>query len=160
MPVYDKSAPTRLRGVARGPAGWPAPDHATHAALEAARLATAAKIAAQRSILEAEASRDRSDRALRAALAANRDLQAKLDGLARGFGAAKAEPDAERQARLKADNSRREALMVTSPEFLPPASRDDASVQTVRRPVVRPRETVLTAGCAGVEQNRRKSRGF
>jgi hypothetical protein len=37
-------------------------------ALEAARLATAAKLAAQRSILEAEASHDRSDRALRAAL--------------------------------------------------------------------------------------------
>ena len=122
------------------------------AALEAARLATAAKIAAQRSILEAEGSRDRSDRALRAALAANRDLQAKLDGLARGFGAAKAEPDAERQARLKADNSRREALMVTSPEFLAPASRDDASVQTVRRPVVRPRETVLTAAAPALNK--------
>jgi predicted ATPase len=36
------------------------------AALEAARLATAAKLAAQRSMLEAEASRDRSDRVLRA----------------------------------------------------------------------------------------------
>ena len=116
------------------------------AALEAARLATAAKIAAQRSILEAEASRDRSDRA------ANRDLHAKLDGLARGFGAAKAEPDAERQARLKADNSRREALMVTSPEFLPPASRDDASVQTVRRPVGRPRKTVLTAAAPALNK--------
>ena len=75
--------------------------HHTHrekdTALEAARLATAAKIAAQRSILEAEASRDRSDRVLREALATNRDLQAKLDGFARGFETAKADPAAERQ---------------------------------------------------------------
>jgi hypothetical protein len=61
------------------------------AALEAARLATAAKLAAQRSMLEAEASRDRSDRALREALVTNRDLQATLDAFARGFETAKAE---------------------------------------------------------------------
>jgi chromosome segregation ATPase len=115
------------------------------AALEAARLATAAKLAAQRSMLEAEASRDRSDRALREALAANRDLQAQLDGFARGFETAKAEPAAEHQPRLKADDSRREAPTVTAPKATLPASRDDAGIQTIRRPVGRPRKTAATA---------------
>ena len=115
------------------------------AALEAARLATAAKLAAQRSMLEAEASRDRSDRVLRQALATNRDLQAKLDAFARGFETAKAEPAAERQARLKADDSRQEAPLVTAREAVLPASHDDAVIQTIRRPVGRPRKTAATA---------------
>jgi hypothetical protein len=115
------------------------------AAIEAARLATAAKLAAQRSMLDAEASRDRSDRALREALATNRDLQAKLDALARGFETAKAEPAAEPQARLKADNSRREAPLVTAREAALPADCDDAVIQTIRRPVGRPRKTATTA---------------
>nr|WP_294546832.1 hypothetical protein [uncultured Rhodopila sp.] len=111
------------------------------AALEAARLATAAKLAAQRSVLEAEASRDHSERALREALAANRALQAQLDGLVRGVATAKAESAAEREARLKADNSRREAPAATAPDILPPAGHDDAVIQTIRRPVGRPRKT-------------------
>jgi hypothetical protein len=115
------------------------------AALEAARLATAAKLAAQHSMLDAEASRDRSDRALREALATNRDLQAKLDALARGFETAKAEPAAERQSRLTADDSRREAPLVTAREAVLPASHDDAVIQTIRRPVGRPRKTAATA---------------
>ena len=115
------------------------------AALEAARLATAAKLVAQRSMLEAEASRDRSDRALRKALATNRDLQAKSDAFARGFETAKAEPAAERQPRLKADDSRREALTATAPEILRPAGRIDAGIQTNRRPVGRPRKAMVTA---------------
>jgi hypothetical protein len=115
------------------------------AALEAARLATAAKIAAQRSMLEAEASRDRSDRALREALATNRDLQAKLDSLARGFESAKAEPAAERLSRQKTDDSRREAAIVTAREAALPADYDDAVIQTIRRPVGRPRKTAATA---------------
>jgi hypothetical protein len=114
-------------------------------ALEAARLATAAKLAAQRSILDAEASRDRSDQALREALATNRDLQAKLDGFARGCETAKAAPAAERQLRLEADDSRREALTATAPEILPPASRDDAGIQTIPRPVGRPRKIMAPA---------------
>jgi hypothetical protein len=93
------------------------------AALEAARLATAAKLAAQRSMLEAEAARDCSDRTLRGALATNRDLQAKLDAFARGFVTARAEPAAERQARLKANDSQREAPTVTARRrFLLPAT--------------------------------------
>ena len=115
------------------------------AALEAARLATAAKLAAQRSILEAEASRDRGDRALREALATNRDLQAKLDGFARGFETARAEPAVERQARLKADDSPREGPIATVRETALPASRDDAVIQTIRRPVGRPRKTAAAA---------------
>jgi hypothetical protein len=79
------------------------------------------------------------------ALAANRDLQAKSDAFARGFGTAKAEPAVERQPRLKADDSRREALTATAPEILPPASRHEAGIQTIRRPVGRPRKTVVTA---------------
>jgi len=115
------------------------------AALEAARLATAAKLAAQRSMLEAEAARDRSDRTLRGALATNRDLQAKLDAFSRGFVTAKAEPAAERQPRLKAEDSRREALAATAPEVLLPASRNDAGIQTIRRPVGRPRKVMAPA---------------
>ena len=115
------------------------------AALEAARLATAAKLAAQRSMLEAEASRDRSDRALREALVTNRDLQATLDAFARGFETAKAEPAAERQARQTADGSRREAPLVTAREAVLPARHDDAVIQTIRRPVGRPRKTAATA---------------
>ena len=111
------------------------------AALEAARLATAAKLAAQRSMLEAEASRDRSDRALREALANNRDLQAKLDACARGSESAKAEPVAERQTRLKADDSRLETLTVPAREVARPAGHNDAVIQTIRRPVGRPRKT-------------------
>ena len=115
------------------------------AALEAARLATAAKLAAQRSMLEAEASRDRSDRALREALVTNRDLQATLDAFARGFETAKEEPAAERQARQTADDSRREAPLVTARKAVLPASHDDAVIQTIRRPVGRPRKTAATA---------------
>jgi hypothetical protein len=87
------------------------------AALEVARLATAAKRAAQRSIFEADASRDRSNRGVATALATNRDLQAKLDGFARVFETTKAEPAAERQPRLKADDSRREASKCNSPGY-------------------------------------------
>jgi hypothetical protein len=115
------------------------------AALEAARLATAAKLAAQRSILEAEASRDRSDRMLREALATNRDLQAKLDAFGRDFETARAEPAAERQARLKADDSRREGPLATEPEAALPASHDDAVIHMIRRPVGRPRKTAAPA---------------
>ena len=115
------------------------------AALEAARLATAAKLAAQRSMLEAEASRDRSDRALRQALATNHDLQAKLDAFARGLETAKAESAVERQARTKADHSPQEGPIATARETALPASHDDAAVQTIRRPVGRPRKTAATA---------------
>nr|WP_294577048.1 hypothetical protein [uncultured Rhodopila sp.] len=115
------------------------------AALEAARLATAAKLAAQRSMLEAEASRDRSDRALREALVTKRNLQATLDAFARGFETAKAKPAAERQARQTADDSRREAPLVTAREAVLPASHDDAVIQSIRRPVGRPRKTAATA---------------
>jgi chromosome segregation ATPase len=114
------------------------------AALEAARLATTAKLAAQRSILEAEAARDHSDRALREALATNRDLQAKLDALARGFETKKAEPAAERQAPLKADDLRRGGSIATARETVLPARHDDAVIQTMRRPVGRPRKTATT----------------
>ena len=79
------------------------------------------------------------------ALATNRDLQAKLDAFARGFETAKAEPAAERQARLKADDSRQEAPLVTAREAVLPASHDDAVIQTIRRPVGRPRKTAATA---------------
>jgi len=96
-------------------------------------------------MLEAEASRDRSDRTLREALTTNRDLQAKLDALARGFETAKAQPAAERQARPKADDSRREAPMITAREAALPPSHDDAVIQTIRRPVGRPRKTAATA---------------
>ena len=127
------------------------------AALEAARLATAAKLAAQRSMLEAEASRDRSDRALREALATNRDLQAKLDGFARGFETAQAEPAAERQARLKADDSRRERPIATAREAALPPSHDDAVVQTIRRPVGRPRKTAATTPAPASNSTGRKA---
>jgi hypothetical protein len=114
------------------------------AAVEAARLATAAKLAAQRSVLEAESARDRGDQALREALATNRDLQAKLDGIARGFAPAKAEPAAERQAPLKAEHSPRGGPIATAREAALPASHDDAVVQTIRRPVGRPRKPAAT----------------
>ena len=127
------------------------------AALEAARLATAAKLAAQRSMLEAEASRDHSDRALREALAANRDLQAQLDALARGFATEKAEAAAGRQARPKADDSRREAPIVTAREAALPASHDDAVNQTIRRPVGRPRKTAATAPAPASNNTGRKA---
>nr|WP_294556471.1 hypothetical protein [uncultured Rhodopila sp.] len=115
------------------------------AAIEAARLATAAKLAAQRGMLDAEASRDRSDRALRDALVANRDLKAKLDGLARGFDTAKAEPAAERQPRPRADDSWQEAPIATARGAALPGSHGDAVIQTIRRPVGRPRKTAATA---------------
>nr|WP_294522115.1 hypothetical protein [uncultured Rhodopila sp.] len=127
------------------------------AALESARLATTAKLAAQRSILEAEASRDHSDRALREALAANRDLQAQLDALARGFATEKAEAAAGRQARPKADDSRREAPIVTAREAALPASHDDAVIQTIRRPVGRPRKTAATAPAPASNNTGRKA---
>jgi len=115
------------------------------AALKAARLATAAKLAAQRSMLEAEASRDRSDRALRQALATNNDLQAKLDAVARGLETAKAESAVERQARPKADHSPQEGPIAAARETALPASHDDAVVQPIRRLVGRPRKTAATA---------------
>jgi hypothetical protein len=121
------------------------------AALESARLATTAKLAAQRSILEAEASRDHSDRALREALAVNRDLQAQLDAVARDFDTAKAQPAAERQA------SRREAPIVTAREAVLPASHDDAVIQTIRRPVGRPRKTPATAPAPASNNTGRKA---
>jgi hypothetical protein len=127
------------------------------AALEAARLATAAKLAAQRSILDAEASRDRSDQALREALAINRDMQAKLDAFARSSQTSMAQPAAERQARLKADHSRREAPTVTAREAALPASHDDAVVQTIRRPVGRPRKTPATAPAPASNNTGRKA---
>jgi hypothetical protein len=117
--------------------------HHAHREKDAA-LEAAAKLTAQRSMLEAEASRDRSDRALRESLATNRDLQAQLDAIACGFETAKAETAGEHQARLKADDSRREAPTVRAREATLAAARDDAGIQTIRRPVGRPRKTVVT----------------
>ena len=127
------------------------------AALEAARLATAAKLAAQRGMLEAEASRDRSDRALREPLATNRDLQAELDAFARDFETANAAPAVEYPTRAKADDSRREALTVTASEVLPSPSPDDAVIQTIRRPVGRPRTTAATAPALASNNTGRKA---
>jgi hypothetical protein len=84
-------------------------------AAEAARLATAAKIEAQHTLIVTEtapatekAARDRGDRALREAQATIRLLQAKPDDVARRPETAKAELAAERQVRQKADDLRRE----------------------------------------------------
>jgi hypothetical protein len=127
------------------------------AAIEAARLATAAKLAAQRGMLDAEASRDRSDRALREALSNNRDLQAKLDALARGFETAKAEPAAEHQPRPRADDSWQEAPIATARGAALPGSHGDAVIQTIRRPVGRPRKTVATAPAPASNKTAKKA---
>jgi hypothetical protein len=75
------------------------------AAIEAARLATARKVNAERTLILSEAAlatekaaRDHGDRALREARATNSHLQAKLDAAAHGLETVRAELAAERQA--------------------------------------------------------------
>ena len=94
------------------------------------------------------------------ALATNRDLQAKLDAFARGFETAKAEPAAERQARLKADDSRPEAPIATARGAALPGSHGDAVIQTIRRPVGRPRKTAATAPARASNKTDGKAKDF
>lgn len=117
------------------------------AAIEAARLATARKVNAERTLITTEAAlttekvaRDRSDRALREAQATVRDLQSRLDAVAQGLETAKADLAAERQARQKAEDALREAQ--GTPQIATPDNRDEAAVLTIGRPVGRPRKVV------------------
>jgi hypothetical protein len=93
-------------------------------AVEAARLAAAIRMTAQRTLAATETAlvaekttRDRGDRALREAQVTMRDLQGRLDVAAQNLEVTKAELTAERQERRKAEDELREAAFIQqSPE--------------------------------------------
>ena len=113
-------------------------------AQEAARLATAAKITAERTLIATEsalaaekAGRERGERSLRDAHATIRELQGKLDAAVQGLQAVQAELAAERQARHTAEEIARAAVTTT------PAEGREEAAPVVRRPVGRPRKNIL-----------------
>lgn len=121
------------------------------AAVEAARLATALKIAAERDLIgtraaltEEKVARERGDRALRDARATVIHLQAKLDAATRDLEAANADLEIERLARQKAVDAMREAIAVQKAAVLPDRTEaTETAIPPVRRPVGRPRKVVV-----------------
>jgi hypothetical protein len=117
------------------------------AAIEAARLAAARKIAVERTLISTEAAlaaekaaRDRGDRALRETRATISHLQTKLDAAARSLETARSELAAERQTRQSAEDALREAK--TAPHIAARTSLNEAAVSPIRRFVGRPRKVV------------------
>jgi hypothetical protein len=113
-------------------------------AQEAARVATAAKITAERTLIATEsalaaekAGRERGERSLRDAHATIRELQGKLDAAVQGLQAVQAELAAERQARHTAEEIARAAVTTT------PAEVRGEAAPVVRRPVGRPRNNIV-----------------
>jgi hypothetical protein len=113
-------------------------------AQEAARVATAAKITAERTLIATEsalaaekAGRERGERSLRDAHATIRELQGKLDAAVQGLQAVQAELAAERQARHTAEEIARAAVTTT------PAEVQGEAAPVVRRPVGRPRKNIV-----------------
>jgi hypothetical protein len=119
------------------------------AAEEAARLATATKITAERTLVATEAAltaekvaRERGTRALQDAQVTIRELQGKLDTAVQALQAVQAELAAERQARQMAEDNARAALTVD--QTTPVEGREETS-PTARKKIAGTRQKKMPA---------------